>query len=42
VKTLFLHGWQSTAGGIKPTYLAQHGCNVQHLALPDDDFIAAR
>jgi hypothetical protein len=35
---LFLHGWQSTPGGLKPTYLAQHGHEVLNPALPDDDF----
>jgi predicted esterase YcpF (UPF0227 family) len=35
---LFLHGWNSTPGGTKPTYLAQHGHEVINPALPDDDF----
>jgi alpha-beta hydrolase superfamily lysophospholipase len=35
---LFLHGWQSTPGGIKPTYLKDHGHEVLNPALPDDDF----
>jgi hypothetical protein len=35
---LFLHGWQSTPGGIKPTYLKDHGHTVLNPALPDDDF----
>jgi hypothetical protein len=38
---LFLHGWQSTPGGIKPTYLKDHGHEVLNPALPDDDFGAA-
>lgn len=38
---LFLHGWQSTPGGLKPTYLKNHGLNVINPALPDDDFDAA-
>jgi hypothetical protein len=25
---LFLHGWQSVPGGVKPTFLAQHGHEV--------------
>jgi len=25
---LFLHGWQSTPGGLKPTYLKDHGHEV--------------
>jgi len=38
---LFLHGWQSTPGGRKPTYLEDHGHEVLNPALPDDDFDAA-
>ena len=38
---LFLHGWQSTPGGVKPTYLKDHGHTVINPALPDDDFDAA-
>ena len=38
---LFLHGWQSTPGGIKPTYLKDHGHTVLNPHLPDDDFDAA-
>jgi hypothetical protein len=38
---LFLHGWQSIPGGVKPTYLVQHGHTVLNPALPDDDFNAA-
>lgn len=38
---LFLHGWQSTPGGIKPTYLKDRGHEVLNPALPDDDFDAA-
>jgi len=38
---LFLHGWQSTPGGLKPTYLEEHGHEVVNPALPDDDFDAA-
>ena len=34
---LFLHGWQSVPGGVKPTYLATHGHTVINPALPDDD-----
>ncbi len=41
MKILFLHGWQSTPGGIKPTYLKDHGHGVLNPALPDDDFDAA-
>jgi alpha-beta hydrolase superfamily lysophospholipase len=35
---LFLHGWTSKPGGVKPTYLIQHGHTVLNPALPDDDF----
>jgi len=35
---LFLHGWQSTPGGLKPTYLKDHGHTVLNPKLPDDDF----
>jgi hypothetical protein len=35
---LFLHGWQSTPGGIKPTYLKKHGHEVLNPKLPEDDF----
>lgn len=35
---LFLHGWQSVPGGVKPTYLKEHGHEVIHPKLDDDDF----
>jgi alpha-beta hydrolase superfamily lysophospholipase len=35
---LFLHGWTSKPGGLKPTYLAEHGHTVINPALPDEDF----
>ena len=41
MKILFLHGWHSTPGGVKPTYLKDHGHEVLNPALPDDDFDAA-
>jgi hypothetical protein len=41
MKILFLHGWQSVPGGVKPTYLAGHGHEVINPALPDEDFAAA-
>ncbi len=41
MKILFLHGWQSTPGGVKPTYLKEQGHEVLNPALPDDDFDAA-
>ncbi|MES2791383.1 MAG: alpha/beta hydrolase [Planctomycetota bacterium] len=41
MKILFLHGWQSVVGGVKPTYLASHGHTVLNPKLPDEDFAAA-
>jgi hypothetical protein len=38
---LFLHGWQSVPGGVKPTFLAQHGHLVINPKLPDEDFTEA-
>lgn len=35
---LFLHGWTSVPGGVKPTYLASHGHHVLNPQLPDEDF----
>jgi hypothetical protein len=37
VKILYLHGWNSTPGGIKPTYLKDHGHTVFNPILADDD-----
>jgi hypothetical protein len=34
---LFLHGLNSTPGGLKPTYLKDHGHSVLNPAMPDDD-----
>ncbi len=41
MKILFLHGWRSVPGGVKPTFLADHGHEVVNPALPDEDFAAA-
>lgn len=41
MKILYLHGWRSVPGGVKPTYLAKHGHEVINPALPDDDFAEA-
>src|SRR2546429_3806682 len=38
MRILFLHGWQSVPGGVKPTFLAQHGHDVINPKLPDEDF----
>lgn len=38
---LFLHGWHSVVGGVKPTYLKDAGHEVTNPALDDDDFDAA-
>lgn len=41
MKILFLHGWRSVPGGVKPTFLKNHHHEVLNPALPDDDFFAA-
>ena len=41
MKTLYLHGWNSVVGGVKPTYLKSHGHEVIEPALDHDDFQAA-
>ena len=41
MNVLFLHGWTSVPGGVKPTYLANAGHTVINPALPDDDFAEA-
>ena len=41
MKILFLHGWHSIPGGVKPTYLKNHGHEVINPKLDDDDFDAA-
>jgi hypothetical protein len=38
---LFLHGWTSVPGGVKPSFLARHGHKVINPQLPDDDFAQA-
>jgi hypothetical protein len=38
MKILFLHGWKSVPGGVKPTFLARHGHEVINPKLPDEDF----
>ena len=41
MKILFLHGWHSVPGGVKPTYLRERACEVINPPLDDDDFEAA-
>jgi len=41
VKILYLHGWNSCVGGVKPTYLRSHGHEVIEPALDHEDFQAA-
>ena len=38
MKILFLHGWQSTPGGLKPIYRKDHGHEILNPALPTDEF----
>src|ERR1022692_4532100 len=42
MKILFLHGWHSVPGGVKPTFLAQHGHEVVNPKLPDDFNLAVQ
>ena len=37
MKILFLHGWNSAVGGVKPTYLKTYGHEVINPALPHED-----
>jgi hypothetical protein len=41
VTILYLHGWNSVVGGVKPTYLKSHGHEVIEPALDHEDFEAA-
>jgi esterase/lipase len=38
MKILFLHGWTSMPGGVKPTFLLRQGHQVLNPRLPDEDF----
>lgn len=41
MKILYLHGWNSVIGGVKPTYLRSHGHDVHEPVLDHEDFQAA-
>jgi hypothetical protein len=41
LRILFLHGWHSVPGGVKPTYLKTAGHEVINPSLNDDDFTDA-
>lgn len=41
MRILFLHGWHSVPGGVKPSYLVERGHEVLNPALDDDDFALA-
>ncbi len=41
MKILFLHGWHSVPGGVKPSYLIEQGHTVINPALDDEDFDGA-
>ena len=38
MRILYLHGWTSVPGGVKPTFLKVHGHTVINPKLPDEDF----
>jgi pimeloyl-ACP methyl ester carboxylesterase len=38
MKILYLHGWNSSLGGVKPTFLRSHGHDVIEPALDHGDF----
>ncbi|MGB7327838.1 MAG: hypothetical protein WBD31_23380 [Rubripirellula sp.] len=38
MRILFLHGWHSVVGGVKPTFLKDAGHEAINPALDDDDF----
>jgi alpha-beta hydrolase superfamily lysophospholipase len=41
MKLLYLHGWNSVVGGVKPTYLRSHGHEIIEPELDHEDFQAA-
>lgn len=38
MKVLYLHGWNSVVGGVKPTHLKSHGHDVHEPSLDNGDF----
>jgi len=36
MRILFLHGWTSVTGGVKPTFLKDHGHTVFNPKLPEE------
>ena len=38
MKILFLHGWHSVPGGVKPSHLTQHGHEVLNPAISDNNW----
>jgi alpha-beta hydrolase superfamily lysophospholipase len=41
MRVLFLHGYGSKPGGVKPQLLQQHGYDVLNPVLPAEDFVAS-
>jgi alpha-beta hydrolase superfamily lysophospholipase len=41
MRILYLHGWHSRPGGVKPTFLRRQGYDVINPALSDEDFTAS-
>jgi hypothetical protein len=41
MKLLYIHGWNSVVGGVKPTYLRSHGHEVIEPELDHENFEAA-
>jgi hypothetical protein len=41
MKILYLHGWKSVPGGVKPSFIARHGHELIEPVLPQDDFESA-
>lgn len=41
MKILYLHGWNSACGGVKPTFLASMGHEIVEPEISDEDFESA-